>query len=270
MDQRDERSRAVQIALILLIAVAGVLYIAVRLGWLGVPAFLVKDKEGKVLAGAIDAYREQDYRLAVERYREYLRLVPEDADAWYGLGVSLGQVEEREEAFRAAHRANELRPGDRRTRGLLALLHVAAGEYERAISIYDRLLAEQGHDQASLGNRAFAYHQWGKKEEALQAYQRAVGEFPNSPELRYSLGVLYYEQREYAKAMEQLRQASHLNLRYEEAYLMMARCARELGDDESAERYARKCLVLVSAGKPQFEAEARELLVAIKRAQRGE
>ncbi len=251
-----------------LIAVIGAYYIAVRLGWADVPSFLIKDEEGKVLGEAVQAYRNEDYRLAAEKYREYLVRVPGDVDCWYGLAVSLGQDGKTEQAFAAAKKAELLKPDDRKIEGVIALLHIARGEYAQAIKIYDRLLEEHPHDQASLGNRAFAYHRLGREEEAMRAYLLGVKEFPASPELRYALGVLYHDRGEYEKALEQLRQASHLNLRYEEAYLMMARCSKALGDNEDAGYWAKKCLLLVSAGKEEVARDARELLVDITREER--
>ncbi len=263
MNSKQKIARWTQFLLFLLIAVCAVLYFVYRFGWAEIPSYMIKDQEGKILGAALRAYRHKDYQLAAEGYRRYLEGAPEDAEGWYGLAVSLGQAGEKNEAFAAAVRASELKPSERRYHGAIALLHIGREEYSQAIKIYDRLLEVNYHDQASLANRAFAYHRWGKGEQAFRYYLQAVKEFPGSPELHYTVGVIYYDRGGYDKALEHSREATNLNLKYEEAYLLMARCSQAKGDQEQMKYYLERCLVLASEDKQEVIREAKELLAGL-------
>jgi tetratricopeptide (TPR) repeat protein len=251
--------KIVQFLLFLLVGVCAVLYFLYRFGWLGIPAFMIKGEEGKAMGRAVAAYRYKDYAAAAQEYRTYLESSPDDPEAWYGLAISLGQLGDKEEAMPAALRARQLVPAERKYRGVVALLHIGLGEFPQAIKIYDDLLAEKYHDQGSLANRAFAYHRWGKESAALDHYQLAVKEFPNSPDLHYTLGVLYHKQKQYDAALKHLTEASHLNLKYEEAYLLMAKCSIAKGDKQEAAYQLERCLVLANKDNLEVIEAARAL-----------
>lgn len=255
--------RIAKISMILLLTVMGVFYFYYRMGWGEVPSFLIRGEEGKVLAKALWAYKNGDYASAAANYRRYTVLAPDDPEGWYGLAVSHGQGGELHDAYRAAQRALELNPGDRKVRSTLALLHIGLKEYLQAIAIYEKLLKENAHDQMAQANRAFAYYRWGKIDEAVKYYRIAVKEFPGSPELRYSLGMIQYDMESFDEALQQFREATFLNLKYEEAYLMMARCALALGDPDDAVLFAEKSVELTGKDKDWVKKEAEELLLKI-------
>ena len=94
-------ARRIQAFILILISLAGAYYLAVRLGWMEVPPFLIKDESGKLMSKALSAYRNGEYEIASVAFRQYLVDEPQDVEAWYGLALSLGRQEKLDQALEA-------------------------------------------------------------------------------------------------------------------------------------------------------------------------
>jgi hypothetical protein len=93
--------------------------------------------------------------------------------------------------------------------------------------------AESTRDQVAEGNAAYRNGQFAQ---ALAAYERATVDLPESPELYFNKGAVWYRQEEYGKAAEAFEAAAlkTRDLRFE------ARCKYNLGNCAFREAERRK------------------------------
>jgi tetratricopeptide (TPR) repeat protein len=214
------------------------------------PVFAQTAKEAKA---AID---QRNYDQAITQLRSLLTQKPRDEEAHYLLGLALkgkGQKEEAAAEFEAAIKENKkytdalyelgmlqidmkqleaagrtLMEGDKQTKGKdarfaygMGLLKVAEGNLEEAKNFMTAATAAQPNNpvfQRGFGDVYTAMKVWPL---AIGAYQKALSMEPNSPNAaftHYQLGKLYFETRDFNKAVEEYRQALALDASLVDAY----------------------------------------------------
>ena len=73
---------------------------------------------------------------------------------------------------------------------LLAIERMQTGDYEKAVSLFDQVLKDAPNDPATLTSRGHALKTWGRSEEAVASYKRAVQAAPNHGDAWYALANL--------------------------------------------------------------------------------
>ncbi|MGM0505583.1 MAG: tetratricopeptide repeat protein [Bacteroidota bacterium] len=108
---------------------------------------------------ANQAYKEGDYPLAVQLYRDALRETPDAPRLWYNLGTALAQTGESETAMEAFDRAHDLfeSPTDR-ARARYNAGHVMSGleQYEEAVRLFRESLQNDPEDADARHNYELA------------------------------------------------------------------------------------------------------------------
>jgi len=182
--------------------------------------------------GVIAQERGQ-HELAVERFRETLRLQPEFGPAHLLLGVSWLALGKNAEAARALKIAEKLMPAEPQVHLQLARAYEALEEHFAAIDQYQQLtrLAPQDDEYVYLLARSWAdlsrsslkeiakldsnsvrLHQalslelWsqGKNDQALASFQKAADVDPKLPEIHLSRSLIYLEQKKYDEALAEI------------------------------------------------------------------
>jgi TolB-like protein/class 3 adenylate cyclase/cytochrome c-type biogenesis protein CcmH/NrfG len=141
-----------------------------------------------------------------DAYAGYARIV---ADAW------LYQLEDirpipvaRKEAYESAGRALALDPGNPKPYSILSALQTADGWHEQAIETARKAIALQPNNADAYTYLASALTYAGRHPEALAAMETALRMDPNSsPQFRADLGWVLFHNRQYERALEQLKQA---------------------------------------------------------------
>lgn len=94
--------------------------------------------------------------------------------------------------------------------------HVALGERllkqnrpELALASFNRALAAGGGPEALTG-AGIALLKLGRRDEALRLLEAALARAPDMPSARNALGVAYYEEGNYAAALQEFRRADEL------------------------------------------------------------
>jgi len=152
--------------------------------------------------GDLDAARQQ-FRVAGE----------ESAASAAELGSFLERLSRRDEAAKAYRDAIARYPNEAiEAYAGLAELHRTGGEAERAIEIYEGLLAkrpELGRAQAGLARALvdLASPTPQQLDRALELAERSRSQQPESPEAAGALGRVLYRRQDYAKAAELFEQA---------------------------------------------------------------
>lgn len=107
-------------------------------------------------------------------FSEAIRLAPNDADAWNGLGGALNRLEQYAEAYHAQDRAVQLNPahgGMRFNRGLVA---IELGRFQDALRDFDDVLLRRPAFAPGLTERGTALAALGDRKAASEMWERAL------------------------------------------------------------------------------------------------
>jgi tetratricopeptide (TPR) repeat protein len=118
------------------------------------------------------------------------RTVSLDAQAWFDLGLA---EEERDpgKAVEAYERSRELDPRHIGARINLGRLHHEAGRLEQAERLYREALRECEPDATLFFNFGVLLEDTRRHEEAIEAYQQAIGMDPDLADAHFNLARLY-------------------------------------------------------------------------------
>ncbi len=133
-------------------------------------------------------------------------------------------------------------PGESDPRALLGLAVAAqqAGELERAVSLYERVLASIGDEPRILSNLGAAYARLGRYPEAVQRYGRALALSPSDTPIRQNFALALYKTGELQKAAEEAARIVAAQPGNEAATLLLAECRVRLGENDAAVKLLRR------------------------------
>ena len=157
------------------------------------------------------AVDEGDEATAEVEFRRATELAPSDPDAWYQLGMVLGQAQQYDQAMVAFGRANTLRPRDPDSLTALGFCSLAAGHPEQAID-WLRMAhsVAPDHPEANRYLGEALYVQPGgpeQLEEAEAALRQAVTQAPEFGPAWFWLGRVYLRRGKQGEAIAALRRA---------------------------------------------------------------
>ena len=161
-----------------------------------------RPEEGRKLLAAFA--RLQPVREQIEHYRYLLTLYPEDADAYYNLGVLYGGLGHREAAAGEYRRALAINPADLGARNNLANILLNTGQINAAIQQYEQLLAQYPRYAQGYNNLGAAYLRLGDEEAATRMFQKALWADPEYADAHYNLSMLYFRQGRQAEGQAAL------------------------------------------------------------------
>jgi tetratricopeptide (TPR) repeat protein len=130
--------------------------------------------------------------------------------------------------------------GDPRTLLGLAVAAQQAGELERAVALYERVLAAIGDEPRILSNLGAAYARLGRYPEAVQRYERALALSPSDTPIRQNLALALYKTGELRRAAEEAARIVAAQPGDEAATLLLAECHVRLGENDAAIRLLRR------------------------------
>jgi protein O-mannosyl-transferase len=193
--------------------------------------------------GAV-AWGAGQHDLALQYYREAVRLQPEYFDGQFALGSAL--ADSRDFAAAAPHlrAAARLRPDSREALFRCAAVMTALEQPKEAIVFFRQLIhldpANPEH-YINLGGTLWAM---GNIPEALGAYAEAVKLQPNHPVARYNLGTALLAQNRVREAATEFAEAVRLKPEYAEALTGWGRALTQAGDFAGALARFEKALQL--------------------------
>jgi tetratricopeptide (TPR) repeat protein len=129
---------------------------------------------------------------------------------------------------------------DPRTLLGLAVAAQQAGELERAVSLYERVLASVGDEPRILSNLGAAYSRLGRYPEAVERYERALALAPAEAAIRQNLALALYKTGELRKAAAEAARVVEVQPDNESATLLLAECHLALGEHDDVVRLLRR------------------------------
>ena len=197
------------------------------------------------------AFDRGDYMEAIELYEESLQTNPEDAQAWYELGLAYrytDQYKKMSEAF-----DNSLAISDRYYNDIYdvrdelwvdffnkAVPMFNEKEYEEACKYFDLAVIVDPENPLGYKERGLCYLQMGKIEQAVEDLTMVIEADTAGAEIeaRYTLANIYYRQKDYDKAVPLLKDVLEENPQDIQAISKLALIYQDQGkSDEAVELY---------------------------------
>lgn len=155
-----------------------------------------------------------------------------------------GQFKKAEEQFRTAV---EIKPGFSDALNSLAVVAIHFGRYDEAISLEEKALSNIIYREpfAAQGNLGLAYLNKSELARAAQALRQALFDQPAFCVGRYRLAKVYYEQKEYDRAGEELEKVTgDKSCPIQEAYHLAGMVALRRQDRGKAGQMFQRCVQL--------------------------
>jgi choline-sulfatase len=202
---------------------------------------------------------------AVALYRQAVALTPNDADAWYNLGVAASECCDRGEAREALTTAARLDPKRAAAHNALGVLEMEAGEGEAAVLTFQRAIDSDPRDARGWNNLGNGLRALGRIDEAETAYRKATTLAPAYADPFNGLGVLLVQQRLPREALTYFDTAIRNQPDFYEAQLNRGIALQEAGDKVAAAAQYRALLEKLPGGS-RYDAQrdaARTLLSSV-------
>jgi tetratricopeptide (TPR) repeat protein len=120
------------------------------------------------------------YDRAVNCYNELSVEERDDAEIWVKMGQAALGAGAAERAFMCGERALALQPGNVDAIALVGCAQYSMGDYTAAIKNFEKITSDEKNGGISWLMRARCYEQLGRKDEAGQAYKKALEIEPHS------------------------------------------------------------------------------------------
>jgi len=185
---------------------------------------------------------------AIQHYKQYLELAPNDPDAWTQLGLRYDAADRKADAQTAYEHAIAADPKFGLAHHNLGVLLKEQGKLDAAQEQFETFvrLEEQagrfdGDAYYSLGTLYLAR---GRVKDAKLLLQKSIDSDPSVPYYNNAMGDVYLAERKPDDAMVYYRKAIEKDEKYAPAYSGMGDAYRQLGDTAKAADAYRKALEL--------------------------
>ena len=138
---------------------------------------------------------ENQTELAIQAYKQAVKLNPDLAEAHFQLGIAYALLEMQ---YAQSGTVDPDNPDARvKTRSQKA--------FEKAVETYKKWLAANGNDDAAHFNLARTYYKLNKLEEAEKEFRQAVKIKPDDPDYQTELGAILIKMAQYREAIVSLK-----------------------------------------------------------------
>ena len=193
-----------------------------------------QERPDAILILAKIAHEQRDFKVAVERYQQFLGILPDHAQTHYNLGLVLNHLGRAERAIEHLSRSIKNADGDAEVYGQLGDAYTKLQRWEEAIEAYQHVLARHAEDVGTiikLGNAFIAAQLLTK---AISLYERAIETLPDNALLHRHLGASLHKMGQMQEAITCFEQALRLRPDYVGARIDFALVLRQLGKTEEA------------------------------------
>jgi tetratricopeptide (TPR) repeat protein len=175
---------------------------------------VAQDDEHPNFIAGVDKYNKGEYTAAVDDFAKATQAEPDFEPGWYYLGVSRYKASPADlaGALDALNKALELAPARVGTKFYIGRIFEAKGDYEDARRAYqEEITLRRGRDEAEVFNSlGRMYLLLGNFDEAKDVLQRAIGEQPKYVEALYTLGLVYYNQKDAKAALKYYKRCNDI------------------------------------------------------------
>lgn len=169
------------------------------------------------------------YAEAVRVYKETLRLHPDNASAYYNMGIALWKQNKTDEAIEYYKAAIMLNPGLTMALENLGCILLDAGKYAEAIAYLQKAVALNPFNVSSLNNLGLALAKQNRFADAGDYYNAALKINPERPEIHANLAAALISSGKLDEGIEQCRKALALKPDWPEVINLMNDAGRRKG-----------------------------------------
>jgi predicted O-linked N-acetylglucosamine transferase (SPINDLY family) len=151
---------------------------------------------------ALNLHQQQQFTAAESKYREYLELNSDRAEAWLNLGILYYQTENYQEAQEAIAKSLELDPVNAQAYYVLGYCLETTNNIPEAIALYQDAIAINPTLTDAYNNLGNLLLQTGKVTEAEEIYRQSIAANPQHFGSYMNLGNLLMQQNEIESAID--------------------------------------------------------------------
>jgi len=166
--------------------------------------------------------------------KKALSIKPNNADAFYRMGIALQEQGKMEEAIEAYNEALSIKPDHANAYNNMGIALKKQGKLEEAIEVYNKALAIKPDHANAYYNMGIALQKQGKIEEAIEAYNEALSIKPDYADAYYNMGIALQKQGKIEEAIEAYNEALSIKPDYADAYYNMGIALQKQGKIEEA------------------------------------
>jgi tetratricopeptide (TPR) repeat protein len=182
-----------------------------------------------ILQGLANLYSGFDTAKAAEIGARYAELRPEDRTAWQRLAAYCMSTGQPERAIEAATRA--LKSGNSAAlHALLGSAHAERKRFAQASAEYSEAVKLNPYDEDlhfRLAQIHLLQHDWVPATSVLEGARKY---FDKSPQIELALGVAFYGQRDFPRAVDQFLKTIRLDPGVPQPYVFLGRILEHVGD----------------------------------------
>jgi tetratricopeptide (TPR) repeat protein len=141
-----------------------------------------------------------------------------DAESYNNRGAAYAKEGEYDKAISDFNKAIELNPRYADAYNNRGAAYAKKGEYEKAISDYSKAIELNPRYADAYYNRGLAYYGKGEYDKAISDFNKAIELNPIDADAYYNRGAVYAKKGEYEKAISDYSKAIDLNQKDAEAY----------------------------------------------------
>jgi len=158
----------------------------------------------------INYFREKKYDLAIAEFEKALKIDPNLAEGYYGLGYAYCSKNQCEASLAYFQKAIELSPNYVDAYNGMAYAYNILGKYDDTIKYYLKTLQLKADNLDALNGLGYAYASIGKYQDAVDYFKKAIKINPEYAPTYSGLGVLYYSLGQFLDAKENFLKAKDL------------------------------------------------------------
>ncbi len=150
----------------------------------------------------------RDDRRAIKALQGSLKLLPNDPDTYYAMGLARMRLKDMTAAIRDFEQA--IQYGDARKADVffqLGRAQLSVGQNQAAIASYQKALEIEPEFKIVLENLALLYHNQKDDENAIKVLNRLVKLEPMNFNANYLLGLHYYRKKDYSQMVKAFNHA---------------------------------------------------------------
>jgi len=212
------------------------------------------------------AHERSEFKLAVERYQQFLSIVPSHEQTHFHLGVVLEELGQVEAAIEHYKKANTITANNAAVHDRIANAYCKLQRWVEAIKAYQQLLALQNDDVGTMIKLGQAFTKAKLIPESILMYEQALTLLPDNALLLRRLGGGLLIMGQLKKAIDCFDQALSSRPDYFAVRIDLALALRQLGRAEQALALLEQAIGL----KPDNEEAQINLALTLKQLGRTE
>jgi serine/threonine protein kinase/Flp pilus assembly protein TadD len=185
---------------------------------------------------------EEDPGKAMQVYRSFLEMYPDDSPARNNLGLTYNVLGRFDEAAAEFRETLKMDPYHMVTYNNLVILYTDLEQYGRAIEVAEACSAIDSTYPSVYNFKGIAYGEQGLIDNAIKSYRKCLSLDPDNYWAFYLLGDSYITLGRYDEALVELDRAIRIDSDNHYALIAMARVSSLRGDTDGAIEYLTKAV----------------------------